>query len=78
MSDDRPLILTLRLDPESQARFDALRRAHFPPERNLLGAHVTLFHALPAAAADVVRTEITEVARRTPTSARSAAGWRTC
>ena len=29
------------------APLDALRRAHFPPERNLLAAHLTLFHALP-------------------------------
>lgn len=26
---------------------NALRQAHFPPERNHLAAHVTLFHALP-------------------------------
>jgi 2'-5' RNA ligase len=26
---------------------DAQRRAHFPPERNLLRAHLTLFHHLP-------------------------------
>ena len=44
-----PLILTLALDEESQARFDALRTTHFPPERNRVGAHVTLFHALPDA-----------------------------
>jgi hypothetical protein len=29
------------------ARLDALRRAHFPPERNVLPAHCTLFHHLP-------------------------------
>ena len=29
------------------APLDALRRAHFPPERNQLTAHLTLFHALP-------------------------------
>ena len=40
-------VLTLRLDPESQARFDDLRQQHFPPERNLIAAHVTLFHTLP-------------------------------
>ena len=54
-----PLILTLALDGESSAAFDALRRAHFPPERNHLAAHVTLFHALPgedeAAVAEDVR-----------------------
>lgn len=66
MSDNRALILTLRLDPESQARFNALRRVHFPPERNLLAAHVTLFHALPAAVAELVRADVADVARRAP------------
>jgi 2'-5' RNA ligase len=42
-----PLILTLSLAPEAQARFEALRRLHFPPERNLIPAHLTLFHQLP-------------------------------
>ncbi|MFA6219946.1 MAG: 2'-5' RNA ligase family protein [Erythrobacter sp.] len=43
-----PLILTAQLPPDLQARFSALRSAHYPPERNHLEAHVTLFHALPA------------------------------
>ena len=42
-----PLIVTALLPAELQSRMDALRRAHFPPERNYLRAHVTLFHALP-------------------------------
>jgi 2'-5' RNA ligase len=42
-----PFILTLTLDPEAQADFDAVRSAHFPRTRLLVGAHVTLFHALP-------------------------------
>lgn len=42
-----PLILTAELPPELHAHYTALRRAHFPPERNYLEAHVTLFHALP-------------------------------
>ena len=46
-SGGAPLIVTALLPPELQARMDALRRAHFPPERNHLRAHVTLFHALP-------------------------------
>ncbi|WP_400191444.1 2'-5' RNA ligase family protein [Hymenobacter sp. B81] len=44
-----PLILTLQLAAEAQAFFDALRRAHFPPARNYLAAHLTLFHHLPGA-----------------------------
>lgn len=41
------MILTVRLDEQSQAHFDKLREAHFPPERNFLKAHLTLFHKLP-------------------------------
>jgi 2'-5' RNA ligase len=42
-----PLILTLAMDEASFAFFDDLRRRHFPPERNFIPAHVTLFHHLP-------------------------------
>jgi hypothetical protein len=42
-----PLILTLALDEASFARFDALRRRHFPSARNFIPAHLTLFHHLP-------------------------------
>lgn len=45
--DDAPLILTAQLPNALHARYTALRSAHFPPERNYLEAHVTLFHALP-------------------------------
>lgn len=58
------LIVTLQLDPGAQSRFDALRRAHFPPERNHLAAHVTLFHALPAAQEQQVRADLAEAAGR--------------
>jgi 2'-5' RNA ligase len=46
---EAPLILSLGMDDASFARLDGLRRAHFPPERNHLSAHLTLFHALPGA-----------------------------
>lgn len=42
-----PLILTLKLDDASFARFDAERRAYFPATLNFIPAHVTLFHHLP-------------------------------
>ena len=45
---NEPFVLTVRLDAATQERFDALRRAHFPPGRTAVGAHVTVFHALPA------------------------------
>ena len=41
------LIVTLEMDGAAFARFDELRRRYFPPERNLVPAHVTLFPRLP-------------------------------
>lgn len=61
-----PLILTLRLDPDSFARLDALRAQHFPPDRNLVPAHVTLFHALPGDEIDAVRSALADMCAATP------------
>lgn len=59
-----PYVLTVRLDAATQERFDALRREHFPPGRSSVGAHVTVFHALPAGRAtpDAVRRVLAELA----------------
>lgn len=40
-----PVIVTAELPGEIFAWANDLRRTHFPPERNHLKAHVTLFHA---------------------------------
>ncbi|AWL99577.2 2'-5' RNA ligase family protein [Bradyrhizobium amphicarpaeae] len=48
---DRTFILTAELDPASFNWLDGLRRAHFPPARNMLNAHLTLFHRLSLAQA---------------------------
>ena len=40
-----PLVVTLALDGPTQERFDAQRARLFP--RSPVGAHVTLFHAVP-------------------------------
>lgn len=42
-----PLIVTAELGDADFQRVDALRRRYFPPERNVLKAHLTMFHALP-------------------------------
>jgi len=44
------LIVTAELGPEDFAWLDALRRNHYPPERNQVAAHLTMFHALPPSA----------------------------
>ena len=41
-----PFIVTAELPSDVHSWADGLRRAHYPPERNKLAAHVTLFHAL--------------------------------
>lgn len=51
-----PLILTLTLEAHAHAYFNALRQQHFPPERNFLEAHLTLFHHLPAGHPDILPT----------------------
>ncbi len=60
---DAPFILTLKMDDESQERFDRLREAHFPPERNYLSAHLTLFHHLPAEREGEILDEIEQACR---------------
>ena len=42
-----PLILTLQMDETAFARFEDLRRRHFPEALNHIPAHATLFHHLP-------------------------------
>ena len=65
-ADTRPLIVTARLDPVSQTYFDELRQQHFPPERNHLAAHLTMFHALPADAIEDANLLLTDVTDRNP------------
>ncbi|WP_428680338.1 2'-5' RNA ligase family protein [Sphingopyxis sp.] len=49
-----------------QRRFDHLRAAHFPPERNHLAAHITLFHHLPPSCRDELDGMIRTIASDTP------------
>jgi 2'-5' RNA ligase len=53
-----PLILTLQFDERSFAFFDAQRRRYFPPERNFIPAHLTLFHHLPGERVEVIQQDI--------------------
>lgn len=57
-----PLILTAELPPDLHAWATMLRTAHFPPERNYLEAHVTLFHALPAQVESELRSLLARLA----------------
>ena len=63
------LIVTAELAPRDFAWFDQLRRTHFPPERNQVPAHLTMFHALPPSSEVEVRHRLSELARRSPPKA---------
>ena len=68
------MILTLQMDESSQERFDHLRKLHFPPERNYLKAHLTLFHKLPGDREAEISTELREICQDREPFALAAAG----
>ncbi len=61
-----PLIVTLKLDPMSFDYLDRLRKQYFPPDRNFLRAHITLFHALPGTQEGSIRQTLQEFCSSTP------------
>ncbi|MEB3336690.1 MAG: 2'-5' RNA ligase family protein [Leptolyngbyaceae bacterium] len=61
-----PLVLTLKLDPTTFERVNEWRQQYFPPERNFLPAHVTLFHALPGAQGLAIQQRLQELCAQTP------------
>lgn len=61
-----PLIVTADFASADLAFLDAERRAHFPPERNVLPAHLTLFHALPPSVEPELRRRLAEATEREP------------
>ena len=63
------LIVTAELGAEDFAWLDSLRRRHFPPERNQLPAHLTMFHALPPSAEGEVRGRLSALGTERPPQA---------
>jgi len=61
-----PLILTLRLDGDSFTRFSGERARFFPPARNIVPAHLTLFHHLPGERHASIARTLAGLAARTP------------
>ncbi|MFD1787097.1 2'-5' RNA ligase family protein [Sphingomonas floccifaciens] len=64
MSD--PLIVSAVFGSDDAAALDGLRRAHFPPERNQLAAHLTLFHHLPPSVANELKHRLSQLTRGVP------------
>ena len=67
-----PLIVTAELGPEDFAWLNGLRRQHFPPERNQLAAHLTMFHAIPPSVESELRQILRSAAELRSPSARIA------
>lgn len=63
----QPFILTLGLEEHLAETLNELRSRHFPPERNFIPAHVTLFHALPGEQEAALRADLDELCSSTPT-----------
>jgi 2'-5' RNA ligase len=66
MLTDPPLIVTLAIDEAAFLVLDGLRRRHFPLLRNLVPAHVTLFHRLPGTAEAAIHAELAAACRDRP------------
>jgi 2'-5' RNA ligase len=63
------LIVSATFGAGTQSALDRMRAQWFPPERNQLAAHLTLFHALPADALAEVTAALERVcARPAPTA----------
>lgn len=65
-SNSPPIILTLKLDQVAFEQTNALRQRYFPPERNFLPAHVTLFHALPGEQEIAISQFLQTICAQTP------------
>lgn len=61
-----PIIVTALFAREDQAFFDAERSAYFPPERNQLAAHLTMFHHLPPSLAPELKQRLVSETRGIP------------
>lgn len=63
------LIVTAEIAPADFSWIEGLRRAHYPPDRNQVPAHLTIFHALPPSSESELRGRLAEAMRRQPPAA---------
>lgn len=59
----KPFIVTAALPQDIQGWAEGLRRAHYPPERNHLHAHVTMFHSFAPSLLEELKDFLPQVAR---------------
>jgi hypothetical protein len=61
-----PIIITAEMGKTDQAWANGLRRKHFPPERNFLDAHITLFHHLPPGHLAEIKSRLAALTSESP------------
>ena len=61
-----PIIVTALFAAADALFFDDLRRTHFPPERNQLAAHLTMFHHLAPSLQREIKQRLTAETRGVP------------
>jgi 2'-5' RNA ligase len=64
-----PIIVSALFGASDFAWLDGLRQRHFPPERNQLSAHLTLFHHLPPSIEHELKRRLAELTRTSPPTA---------
>ena len=61
-----PIIITAEMGKADQAWANGLRRAHYPADRNMVDAHITLFHHLPPSHIAEVKARLAALAAECP------------
>lgn len=70
----QPLIVAAELAKPDFAWLDAMRRQHYPPDRNRVAAHLTMFRTLPPSAEEEVRRSLARAAGCEPPPRAEIAG----
>jgi len=63
------LIVTAEIAQGDFSWLEGLRRAHYPPDRNQVPAHLTIFHAIPPSAEPELRSRLARTVRARPPEA---------
>ncbi len=63
---NKPIIMTAMMGKQDLAWADALRRRYYPAERNVLPAHITLFHHLPPQALSEIKQAVKDMTQYSP------------
>jgi 2'-5' RNA ligase superfamily len=61
-----PVIITAEMGKTDQAWANGLRHKHFPPERNYIDAHITLFHHLPPSHLPEIKSRLATLTSECP------------